>query len=183
MPASRPAAATGAAQACSVPVLTAQAGADGPPELFVDEKALEPGSGFEPGQPDDAGVVLHTSGTTSRPKQVPLRQRNLMASTRTIAAHYRLGPSDVSFCVMPLFHVHGLVASTFAALAGGGSVIVPRRFTPRGFWAAGARARRDLAVGGADAAPDDPGPGGRRRPARQPAVRPVVQLGAVARAA
>ena len=35
---------------------------------------------------------------------------------------------------MPLFHVHGLVASTFAALAGGGSVIVPRRFTPRGFW-------------------------------------------------
>ena len=60
--------------------------------------------------------VLHTSGTTSRPKQVPLRQRNLMASTRTIAAHYRLGQADVSFCVMPLFHIHGLVASTFAAL-------------------------------------------------------------------
>ena len=134
VPASRPEAATGAAQACSVPVLAAQAGADGPPELFVHEKALEPGSGFEPGQPDDVGVVLHTSGTTSRPKQVPLRQRNLMASTRTIAAHYGLGPADVSFCVMPLFHVHGLVASSFAALAGGGSVIVPRRFTPRGFW-------------------------------------------------
>ena len=43
VPASRPVAATGAAQACSVPVLTAQAGADGPPELFVAEKALEPG--------------------------------------------------------------------------------------------------------------------------------------------
>ncbi|HUZ51191.1 MAG TPA: AMP-binding protein [Streptosporangiaceae bacterium] len=140
VPASRPAAATGAAQACSVPVLTAQAGADGPPELFVDEKALEPQTSehrrdFERGQPDDVGVVLHTSGTTSRPKQVPLPQRNLMASIRTIAAHYGLGPSDVSFCVMPLFHVHGLVASTFGALAGGGSVIVPRRFTPRGFWA------------------------------------------------
>ena len=135
VPASRPAAATGAAQACSVPVLTAQAGADGPPELFVAERALESGGDFEPGQPEDVGVVLHTSGTTSRPKQVPLLQRNLMASTRTIAAHYGLGPSDVSFCVMPLFHVHGLVASTFAALAGGGSVIVPRRFTPRGFWA------------------------------------------------
>ena len=95
---------------------------------------MTPAGGFEPAQPGDAGVVLHTSGTTSRPKQVPLTQRNLMASTRTIASFYQLQPDDVSFCVMPLFHVHGLVASTFAALAAGGSVIVPRRFTPRGFW-------------------------------------------------
>jgi oxalate---CoA ligase len=78
--------------------------------------------------------VLHTSGTTSRPKQVPLRQRNLMASVRTIGAHYHLGPADVSFCVMPLFHIHGLVASTFAALGAGGAVITPRRFTPHRFW-------------------------------------------------
>jgi oxalate---CoA ligase len=79
-------------------------------------------------------VVLHTSGTTSRPKQVPLRQRNLMASTRTIAAHYGLSSADVSFCVMPLFHIHGLVASAFAALSSGGTVIAPRRFTPQRFW-------------------------------------------------
>ncbi|MEO9174826.1 MAG: AMP-binding protein, partial [Gaiellales bacterium] len=90
---------------------------------------------FAPGEPDDVALLLHTSGTTSRPKQVPLLQRNLMASTRTIVAHYRLGPEDVSFCVMPLFHIHGLVASTFAALASGGSVVVPRRFSPRRFWA------------------------------------------------
>ena len=134
MPDSRPAAAVAAARDCSVTVLTTRAGVGEPPVFFVDDKELVPVTGLEPGQPDDAGVVLHTSGTTSRPKQVPLAQRNLMASTRTVAAHYALGPSDVSFCVMPLFHVHGLVASTFAALAGGGSVIVPRRFTPRGFW-------------------------------------------------
>ena len=78
--------------------------------------------------------MLHTSGTTSRPKQVPLRQRNLMASVRTIAAHYRLGPADVSFCVMPLFHIHGLVASAFAAMAAGGTVLAPRRFTAHRFW-------------------------------------------------
>jgi acyl-CoA synthetase (AMP-forming)/AMP-acid ligase II len=134
MPASRPEAAISAAEDCSVTVLTAQAGGDSPPALFVAEKELSPGASFERAQPDDAGLVLHTSGTTSRPKQVPLLQRNLMASVRTIAAHYELGPADVSFCVMPLFHVHGLVASTFAALAGGGSVIVPRRFTPQRFW-------------------------------------------------
>jgi oxalate---CoA ligase len=134
IPASRPAAASSAAEECSITVLTARARHDGPPALLVDDKELSPAVGFESGQPDDVGVVLHTSGTTSRPKQVPLRQRNLMASTRTIAAHYGLGPMDVSFCVMPMFHVHGLVASTFAALACGGSVIVPRRFTPQRFW-------------------------------------------------
>jgi len=57
-----------------------------------------------------------------------------MASTRTIAAHYRLSSADVSFCVMPLFHIHGLVASAFAALSAGGTVIAPRRFTPQRFW-------------------------------------------------
>jgi acyl-CoA synthetase (AMP-forming)/AMP-acid ligase II len=134
IPASRPAAASSAAEKCSIAVLTAQAAGTRPPVLLADDKKLSPATGFEVGQPDDVGVVLHTSGTTSRPKQVPLRQRNLMASTRTVAEHYGLGPADVSFCVMPMFHVHGLVASTFAALAGGGSVIVPRRFTPQRFW-------------------------------------------------
>jgi oxalate---CoA ligase len=79
-------------------------------------------------------VILHTSGTTSRPKQVPLRHRNLASSARTIAAHYQLGPGDVSFCVMPLFHIHGIVASALATLSSGGTVVVPRRFTPHRFW-------------------------------------------------
>jgi acyl-CoA synthetase (AMP-forming)/AMP-acid ligase II len=90
---------------------------------------------FEPSQPDDVALLLHTSGTTSRPKQVPLRQRNLAYSARSIAACYGLGGGDVSFCAMPLFHVHGLVASTLAALAAGGTVVIPRRYTSRGLWA------------------------------------------------
>lgn len=57
-----------------------------------------------------------------------------MASARTIAAFYRLGPGDTSYCAMPLFHVHGLVASTFSAFAGGGTVVVPERLAPRAFW-------------------------------------------------
>jgi acyl-CoA synthetase (AMP-forming)/AMP-acid ligase II len=85
--------------------------------------------------PDDTALLLHTSGTTSRPKQVPLLHRNLSASSHAIAAHYRLTAADVSYCAMPLFHVHGLVASVFATLSAGGCVIVPRRFSPRLFWA------------------------------------------------
>jgi acyl-CoA synthetase (AMP-forming)/AMP-acid ligase II len=84
--------------------------------------------------PDDVALLLHTSGTTSRPKQVPLRHRNLMASARAIARHYALTSDDVSYCAMPLFHVHGLVASTLAQLAAGGTVLAPRRVAPARFW-------------------------------------------------
>ena len=65
---------------------------------------------------DDVALVLHTSGSTGRPKRVPLAHANLSISARNVARHYALGPDDVSLCVMPLFHVHGLVASTLATL-------------------------------------------------------------------
>src|SRR5438034_1192300 len=94
-----------------------------------------------PPEPDDIALVLHTSGTTSRPKRVPLRHRNLTASVANIIESYRLGPEDVSLCAMPLFHVHGLVASALATLASGGTVSVPRRFTPMMFWPAARKAR------------------------------------------
>jgi acyl-CoA synthetase (AMP-forming)/AMP-acid ligase II len=84
--------------------------------------------------PDDIALILHTSGTTSRPKRVPLSHANLMTSSRNVAATYRLTPEDVSLCVMPLFHVHGLVASTFGTLLTGGTVVVAPRFNPLSFW-------------------------------------------------
>jgi oxalate---CoA ligase len=87
----------------------------------------------EPG-PDAVALLLHTSGTTSRPKAVPLRQRNIAASARNIAATYGLGPDDRSYCLMPLFHIHGLVASTLAALTAGGRVVVPPRPNPGAVW-------------------------------------------------
>jgi oxalate---CoA ligase len=101
--------------------------------LLAGGSVVEREAPFEPAGADDVALLLHTSGTTSRPKQVPLLQRNLAASARTIAAFYELG-TDVSYVAMPLFHVHGLVASVFAALAGGGTVVVPRRMAPRPFW-------------------------------------------------
>jgi acyl-CoA synthetase (AMP-forming)/AMP-acid ligase II len=84
--------------------------------------------------PDDIALVLHTSGSTGRPKRVPIRHRNIAASTRNIVAYYALSPADVSLCVMPLFHVHGLVASTLATLLSGGTVVVPGKFNPLSFW-------------------------------------------------
>ncbi len=71
---------------------------------------------------DDVALVLHTSGTTSRPKIVPLTQRNLAASAAGIARTLRLTEADRCLNVMPLFHIHGLVGVLLASLAAGGSV-------------------------------------------------------------
>jgi oxalate---CoA ligase len=86
------------------------------------------------GSPDDVALLLHTSGTTSKPKTVPLRQRNLAVSVRTVAATYGLTPEDIGYVVMPLFHVHGLVAGVLAPLSVGASVVVPAKFSASSFW-------------------------------------------------
>jgi len=83
---------------------------------------------------DDIALILHTSGTTSRPKRVPLSHANLLTSARNVAETYQLTSADISLCVMPLFHVHGLVASTLATLFTGGTVVVPPKFNPLSFW-------------------------------------------------
>ncbi|HLK47298.1 MAG TPA: acyl--CoA ligase [Bryobacteraceae bacterium] len=84
--------------------------------------------------PEDVALILHTSGSTGRPKRVPLRHINLALSARNIVSTYQLSPDDVSLCLMPLFHVHGLVASTLSTLLSGGAVVVPARFHPLSFW-------------------------------------------------
>ena len=94
---------------------------------------FSPAPDFNP-DPADIALILHTSGTTSRPKRVPLSHGNLMVSARTVAATYGLSPTDISLCVMPLFHVHGLVASTLATLSTGGTVVLVPRFNPLSFW-------------------------------------------------
>lgn len=84
--------------------------------------------------PDDIALVLHTSGTTSRPKRVPITHRNLTASVKNIIATYQLNSIDKSLCIMPLFHVHGLVASLLSTFGSGGTVVIPPSFDALRFW-------------------------------------------------
>ncbi|KAK9353760.1 hypothetical protein V1523DRAFT_363902 [Lipomyces doorenjongii] len=83
---------------------------------------------------DDVALVLHTSGTTGRPKVVPLTHLNLTTSIRNIVQTYRLTPSDTSLLVMPLFHVHGLLCGFLAPFAVSAAVIVPPMFSASSFW-------------------------------------------------
>lgn len=86
--------------------------------------------------PADEALFLHTSGTTSRPKGVPLTQSNLVASIQNMIATYEFTPQDVSLLVMPLFHVHGLMCGLLSPLAAGAAVVLPEegRFSAKSFW-------------------------------------------------
>ncbi|RCV14833.1 hypothetical protein SEVIR_3G011600v4 [Setaria viridis] len=100
------------------------------------------GNGFHQEKDDhneasDVALFLHTSGTTSRPKGVPLTQANLAASVGNIRSVYRLAETDATVVVLPLFHVHGLLCGLLSSLASGASVRLPAagRFSASTFWA------------------------------------------------
>ena len=109
-----------------------------------------------------------------------LQHRNLSASAQNIVETYALTSDDVSLCVMPLFHVHGLVASTLATLLSGGTVVVPAKFNPLSFW----RIVRDYDVTWYSAVPTihqlllpragETRPAGRGEPALHPFVQRVA---------
>src|SRR6202522_1141790 len=92
------------------------------------------GATAAPPTADDIALILHTSGSTGRPKRVPLRHFNLAVSSANIANTYALSAEDVSLCIMPLFHIHGLIGSTMATLLSGGTVVIPAKFNALSFW-------------------------------------------------
>ncbi len=95
-----------------------------------------PGAAAKPGMAEagEVALVLHTSGTTARPKIVPLTHTNVTASAHNIATTLRLSAEDACLNVMPLFHIHGLIAATLASLAGGGAVICTGGFNALRFF-------------------------------------------------
>lgn len=85
-------------------------------------------------RPGDVALLLHTSGTTSRPKLVPLSHANLAASARHIGATLALTANDRCLNIMPLFHIHGLIAAVLSSLASGGSVFCTPGFNALRFF-------------------------------------------------
>lgn len=116
-----PSAALEAASATGLPLLRLSAAQDMPAGLFrlsAERPALPAREGRS-----DAALLLHTSGTTSRPKLVPLSASNLAASALHIGRTLALTESDLCLNIMPLFHIHGLMAALLASLAAGAAVV------------------------------------------------------------
>ena len=128
-------AARDAAERLGVPTIEASLDDVGKIVLTRGGDALTARRDAPPPSADDIALFLHTSGTTSRPKGVPLTHGNLAASIANIKHTYALTPDDVAMVVMPLFHVHGLIGVSLSTLNSGGSLVVPPRFSASRFWA------------------------------------------------
>ncbi len=102
-------------------------------ELISAQKGQAASAG--PAQADDVALILHTSGTTSRPKIVPLSHRNVCASARNISNTLQLTSADRELHVMPLFHIHGLIAGVLAPMAVGSMIFCTPGFNALKFFA------------------------------------------------
>jgi acyl-CoA synthetase (AMP-forming)/AMP-acid ligase II len=116
--------AIGVAQKLNVPIARLVAHPDRGAGTFSLEYDASSGAAqpVRPARPDDIALVLHTSGTTSRPKIVPLAHKNIAASAANIRRTLALTANDRGLVIMPLFHIHGLMAALSAPLSAGGEV-------------------------------------------------------------
>ena len=128
-----------AAAAHNIPILEAAVDESAPAGLFeiIPSQGItwgEPASYSNIAGPDDVALVLHTSGTTSKPKIVPLTHSNVCTSASNICRTLKLTPDDCCMNVMPLFHIHGLMAAMLATLSVGASVFCTPGFDPLRFF-------------------------------------------------
>ncbi len=129
------AAAEAVAERLKIPVVRLEVPPGAPAGSFTLDTAAH-GTAANPGPaaPQDIALVLHTSGTTSRPKIVPLSGANVAASARNIRETLRLTAEDRCLNIMPLFHIHGLIAAVTASLSAGASVVCTPGFNALKFF-------------------------------------------------
>lgn len=118
-----------------IPIIELVPGAEGPAGLFTLEGEHGPEASTDgPAEPGDVALVLHTSGTTSRPKIVPLAHANICTSGHNVATSLALARSDRCLNVMPLFHIHGLIGALLSSVSAGASIAATPGFeAPRFF--------------------------------------------------
>jgi acyl-CoA synthetase (AMP-forming)/AMP-acid ligase II len=87
-------------------------------------------------EPEDEalGVLMYTSGTTGTPKAVGLRHRHLLAAADNVIASHLLGPADVTYCFLPMFHINAQVIAFLATLVSGGRIVLASKFSASRFW-------------------------------------------------
>jgi len=119
-----------AARARGIAVLELHVETEMPAGFFSLDGVTGLNCAIPPRRPDDLALMLHTSGTTSRPKLVPLTHRNVLASAQHISDALVLSREDRCLNLMPLFHIHGLAAALLASLNAGGSVVCSPGFHP-----------------------------------------------------
>lgn len=122
------------AQKLSIPIIELIQKKDRAEGLFIIDTSIQEGRPNDAGlaKSNDIALILHTSGTTSRPKMVPLTHKNLCISAGNIKKTLNLSENDCCLNIMPLFHIHGLMAAVLASVYAGGSIIcTPGFYAPK----------------------------------------------------
>ncbi|MEO0769864.1 MAG: AMP-binding protein [Cyanobacteria bacterium J06649_4] len=115
-----------------VPTLSAEAGIFKLSTVSAASAPTESEAAVDFAQTEDTALILHTSGTTSRPKMVPLTHQNLCTSAHNVKTVLALSDSDRCLNVMPLFHIHGLIGALLSSIAAGGSIVcTPGFYAPK----------------------------------------------------
>lgn len=83
---------------------------------------------------DTPAIMLFTSGTTGTPKGVELTHRHVMATVRNIISAHELGPDDISYCFLPMFHINAQVIAFLSTFASGGRIVLETKFSASRFW-------------------------------------------------
>ena len=83
--------------------------------------------------PEAPAMLMATSGTTSKPKLVPISHANVLAAAGAIGSAFSLGPTDLCLDPMPLHHVHGLISAALSSLLAGSAVHCTKGFSPAEF--------------------------------------------------
>ncbi len=115
----------GVAKNLNIPVCEIKIKKDDPSGLF---NLFDIESEYQLPEENDEGLVLHTSGTTSRPKIVPLTNKNIYSSAENISKSLKLSEVDHCLNIMPLFHIHGLIAILAASIRSGASICASNGF-------------------------------------------------------
>ncbi len=82
----------------------------------------------------DTAIILYTSGTTGKPKGVILSHGNLLSNARGVQEAHQLTPEDTALCILPLFHINGMVVTLITSMLVGASLVLPKKFSSRHFW-------------------------------------------------
>jgi len=103
----------------------------------ADSPVLPDAPGTTPSQaptPQDAALLMYTSGTTGTPKGVPLTHANLLHAARSVGGWHGLGPDDRVLSALPLYHINGQVIATVTPFVSGGGIVAPHKFSASQWW-------------------------------------------------
>jgi len=88
---------------------------------------------FQSAEPVDLFMLIFTSGTSGEPKAVKCSQGKVAIAGVTMTDRFSLGPDDVCYASMPLFHSNAVLVGWAVSLACRGSMVLRRKFSASGF--------------------------------------------------